>query len=151
MEWGLEKTSGTLRIRNDVTEKNGTESSFTKAINYTGALIELNINKILLIKSMTNFGMLYHPEGIAWSDIILNAKDIYAISTRETFGFPIPVAYKSTLYPYAGYSYLKLDYTDNYTFLPDGFNGHKVYHNYLFGVDQEVYVNKCFRFSIGGW
>ena len=69
--WSLEKTSGTMRVKNEIKVENGTNTHFYKSINYTGALINVELSDFLFFEILSNFGMLYHPHGIAWSDIHL--------------------------------------------------------------------------------
>ena|GEM_PF-2967527 len=148
--WVLEKTSGTLRVRNEISYEDGAKKEFYKALNYTGALISVEIDDYIIIRSLSNFGVLYHPEVVAWSDIEEKSENIYALFFQETAGVAIDWDYNKKLIPFVGYSYLKLDYTDHYSFLPSGFLGHKVYHNYLFGLEEDFIVNRWLKFSLKG-
>lgn len=145
--WSLEKTSGTMRVKNEIKVENGTNTHFYKSINYTGALINVELSDFLFIESLSNFGMLYHPQGIAWSDIQKKSQDIYSVYIQELAGFPVFINKRTTFFPFAGYSYLKLDFTKNYTFLPSGFAGHNIYHNVVFGIKEEYRLKKWLNLS----
>ena len=151
MSWAIEKTAGTLSIINEIKGNSGeADRTFEKFMNYSGALIVVEINDFFLIKSLTNFGVLYHPQGLAWSDIMNKTNDIYSVSTQETIGIPIRIDYGITAYPFVGYSYLKLDYKNDYEFLPRNFYGHTIYHDFLFGVEHRFYLKKWFQMDIKG-
>jgi len=143
MSWALEKTSGTLTVSTNLTSNNK-EQTTSASIEYSGALFILEIEHFITVKSLTNFSFLYHPAGIAWSEYIYNIEDLCAVEAEERICYPVPVAYHSTLLPFAGYSYLKLNYKPHYSILPDN-AGHNVYQTFLFGLEYDMELNRTFR------
>ena len=146
--WTLEKSSGTLRVRNEISYSEGGKQSFYKSLNYTGSLINVTVGKNLVFDSISNFGLVSSPQGLPWSEIAEKTRDIFAVYYEETVGVPVSIGYTTSIMPFAGYSYLKLDYTKNYDFLSSGFRGHKVYHNYLFGLKETFYIKKWLKLSV---
>ncbi|MCR4627482.1 MAG: hypothetical protein K5640_07540 [Treponema sp.] len=150
VEWVLEKTSGTMWIRNDINYHDKPDQMFIKPLHYTGALMNIKIADHVEFNSITYFGMLYHPEGVSWASIQEKVNDIYAVFAQETAGIPLYDTYTKRVVAFAGYSYLKLDYTSNYTFVPDKFDGHHLYHNFLFGIKEEFLVKRWLKLTLKG-
>lgn len=145
MDWTLEKTNGKLALFSDLQKTGEQNGKSTKvSIPYSGALFTLDLKRCLRIKSMTNFYFLNHPQGLPWSEYQYRIQDLCAVELEEQVGIPVPVAYKSTILPFAGYSYIKLDYKPDYNLIP-GNEGHNVYHTLIAGLEYDIQVNRIFR------
>ena len=145
MTWTLEKTGGTLSLFTQTDRESSPKSSRTSThIYYSGALFTLELEHFLMIRSLTNFSFLRRPEGIAWSEYQYHIEDLCVAEIEEHVGYPVPVAYKSDILPFVGYSFLDLNYKNGYHILP-GDTGSNTYHTLIMGMEYGTSITRQLR------